>query len=215
MEDPWAAPPRGRVGDDQADGHRAARDRRSASSRACPSRSTASRCRCTSSIVELNDDRRRLRLGPPRHGREPPGRHQEPRDLRVPGAPGADPGPPDLESITLERDLAREKPRLEPRYAELVYDGLWFSPLKQALDAFVDASQRFVTGEVRLRLEPGRCYVVGRRSDAQPLRLRPGHLRRRRHASATRTPRASCGCGASASQTWAAAPGPAERAEPS
>jgi argininosuccinate synthase len=70
----------------------------------------------------------------------------------------------DLESVTLERDLGREKARLEPRYAELVYDGLWFSPLKEALDAFVDASQAFVTGEVRLRLEPGTCRVTGRRS---------------------------------------------------
>ena len=70
----------------------------------------------------------------------------------------------DLESITLERDLQREKIRLQHRYAELVYDGLWFSPLKEALDAFVDASQEPVTGEVRLRLEPGRCFVVGRRS---------------------------------------------------
>jgi argininosuccinate synthase len=71
----------------------------------------------------------------------------------------------DLESITLERDLAHEKQRLELRYADLVYDGMWFSPLKEALDAFVSASQRYVTGEVRLRLEPGRCFVVGRRSD--------------------------------------------------
>ena len=71
----------------------------------------------------------------------------------------------DLESITLERDLAREKARLEPRYAELIYDGLWFSPLKEALDAFVAESQRFVTGEVRLRLEPNACHVTGRRSD--------------------------------------------------
>ena len=70
----------------------------------------------------------------------------------------------DLESITLERDLQREKMRLEHRYAELVYDGLWFSPLRQALDAFVDESQRHVTGEVRLRLEPGRCFPVGRRA---------------------------------------------------
>ena len=44
----------------------------------------------------------------------------------------------DLEDLTLERDLAHEKARLEPRYAELVYDGLWFSPLKGASDAFVD-----------------------------------------------------------------------------
>jgi len=71
----------------------------------------------------------------------------------------------DLESICLERDLFHEKQRLEGRYADLVYDGFWYSPLKQALDAFVDQSQRYVTGEVRLRLEPGRCYVVGRRSE--------------------------------------------------
>ena len=71
----------------------------------------------------------------------------------------------DLESITLERDLHHEKQRLEPRYAELVYDGLWYSPLREALDAFMADSQRPVTGEVRLACEPGRCRVVGRRSD--------------------------------------------------
>lgn len=70
----------------------------------------------------------------------------------------------DLEAITLERDVQREKIRLEHRYAELAYDGLWFSPLREALDAFVDATQEVVTGEVRLRLEPGRLAVVGRRS---------------------------------------------------
>jgi argininosuccinate synthase len=72
----------------------------------------------------------------------------------------------DLEDLTLERDVAHEKARLEPRYAELVYDGLWFSPLKEALDAFVDSTQRYVTGDVRLRCEmPGRCFVAGRRSE--------------------------------------------------
>jgi argininosuccinate synthase len=72
----------------------------------------------------------------------------------------------DLEGLTVERDLQRQKIALEHRYAELIYDGLWFSPLKEALDAFIESSQRFVTGDVRLRLEsPGRCYVVGRRSD--------------------------------------------------
>ena len=72
----------------------------------------------------------------------------------------------DLEDLTLERDLAHEKTRLEPRYAELVYDGLWYSPLKEALDAFVEESQKYVTGDVRLRCElPGRCIVAGRRSD--------------------------------------------------
>lgn len=71
----------------------------------------------------------------------------------------------DLEDLTLERDLAHEKARLEPRWAELVYDGMWYSPLKQALDAFVNESQRHVTGEVRLHCEmPGRCLVTGRRS---------------------------------------------------
>lgn len=70
----------------------------------------------------------------------------------------------DLESLTLERDLAHEKARLEPRWAELVYDGLWFSPLKEALDSFMTSSQRYVSGEVKLVCEPGRCYVAGRRS---------------------------------------------------
>ena len=70
----------------------------------------------------------------------------------------------DLESICLERDLDREKARLEPRYAELIYDGLWFSPLKQALDSFVDSSQEFVTGEVRIRMSPGSATITGRRS---------------------------------------------------
>jgi len=71
----------------------------------------------------------------------------------------------DLESICLERDLDREKSRIEPRYAELIYDGLWFSPLKQAFDSFVESSQEFVTGDVRLHLEPGSCVVTGRRSE--------------------------------------------------
>jgi argininosuccinate synthase len=71
----------------------------------------------------------------------------------------------DLEDLTLERDMAHEKIRLEHRWAELVYDGLWFSPLKEALDAFIERSQRHVTGEVRLRFEaPGTCTVEGRRS---------------------------------------------------
>jgi argininosuccinate synthase len=70
----------------------------------------------------------------------------------------------DLEGITLERDLAREKQRLEIRVAELIYDGMWHAPLMGALAAFVDATQEHVTGEVRLRLEPGRCDPVGRRA---------------------------------------------------
>ncbi len=71
----------------------------------------------------------------------------------------------DLESITLERDVMREKSRVETRWAETVYDGLWYSPLREAFDAFIDSSQRHVTGEVRLALEPGQCRVVGRRAE--------------------------------------------------
>jgi argininosuccinate synthase len=70
----------------------------------------------------------------------------------------------DLEGIALERDVAREKQRIEIRVSELIYDGLWHSPLMHALRAFVDSTQEHVTGDVRLRLEPGRCFAVGRRS---------------------------------------------------
>jgi argininosuccinate synthase len=71
----------------------------------------------------------------------------------------------DLEDLTLERDVQHEKSRLEPRWAELVYDGMWFSPLKEALDAFIADTQRHVTGDVRLRFEPpGLLRIVGRRS---------------------------------------------------
>jgi len=71
----------------------------------------------------------------------------------------------DLEGLTLERDLAHEKARLEPRFAELVYDGMWFSPLREAITDFVASSQRYVTGEVRLRFSPGgHVAVTGRRS---------------------------------------------------
>ncbi len=72
----------------------------------------------------------------------------------------------ELENVTVERDLARFKRGVDQRWAELVYDGLWFSPLKGALDAFIDDAQRFVTGEVRLVLHGGRAVVTGRRSDA-------------------------------------------------
>jgi argininosuccinate synthase len=73
----------------------------------------------------------------------------------------------DLEDMVLERDLAHEKQRVSIRWAELVYDGMWFSPLKEALDAFVSESQRHVTGDVRLRFEaPGLLRIVGRRSPA-------------------------------------------------
>jgi argininosuccinate synthase len=71
-----------------------------------------------------------------------------------------------LEDLTLEREVAHAKPAIEQRWAELVYDGLWFSPLRAALDAFVDSTQEHVSGEVRLQFSAGACAVVGRRSEA-------------------------------------------------
>ncbi len=70
-----------------------------------------------------------------------------------------------LEDLTLERELSHHKPLVEHRWADLVYDGQWFSPLRQALDAYVEATQTHVSGEVRIRFEPGSCTVVGRRSE--------------------------------------------------
>jgi argininosuccinate synthase len=70
----------------------------------------------------------------------------------------------DLEDLTLERSLAAFKRGVEPTYAELIYNGLWFSPLRRALDAFIDSSQTPVTGDVRVRLHKGSAVVEGRRS---------------------------------------------------
>ncbi|KAB1948933.1 argininosuccinate synthase [Micromonospora sp. ALFpr18c] len=72
----------------------------------------------------------------------------------------------ELEAVTVERDLARFKRGVDQRWGELVYDGLWFSPLKDSLDAFIDDAQRYVSGEVRLTLHGGRVTVTGRRSEA-------------------------------------------------
>ena len=70
----------------------------------------------------------------------------------------------ELESITVERDLARFKRGVDQRWGELAYDGLWFSPLKRALDSFVASSQQHVTGEIRMTLHAGKATVTGRRS---------------------------------------------------
>src|SRR5581483_6859683 len=70
----------------------------------------------------------------------------------------------ELESVCMERDLARSKRTAEQRWTELVYDGLWFSPLKSALDAFMTEASKHVTGDVRVRLHAGRAVVTGRRS---------------------------------------------------
>ncbi|MEU3168815.1 argininosuccinate synthase [Streptosporangium sp. NPDC006930] len=72
----------------------------------------------------------------------------------------------ELENVTVERDLARFKRSVDQRWGELVYDGLWFSPLKKALDTFIAEAQEHVTGEIRMTLHGGRATVTGRRSEA-------------------------------------------------
>ncbi|GII24408.1 argininosuccinate synthase [Planosporangium mesophilum] len=72
----------------------------------------------------------------------------------------------ELENVTVERDVARFKRNVDQRWGELVYDGLWFSPLKKALDAFIAETQTHVSGEIRLTLQGGRAVVTGRRSEA-------------------------------------------------
>jgi len=69
-----------------------------------------------------------------------------------------------MESITLDRGAAHLKDELMPRYAELIYNGLWFSPEREMLQAAIDHSQENVTGTVRLKLYKGGVHVVGRRS---------------------------------------------------
>jgi argininosuccinate synthase len=69
-----------------------------------------------------------------------------------------------IESITLDRDVMHERDRLAPRFAELIYNGFWFSPEMDFLRGALDASQRNVTGEVRVRLYKGNVTVSGRRS---------------------------------------------------
>jgi argininosuccinate synthase len=71
----------------------------------------------------------------------------------------------DLEGATVERELARFKRTVGARWTELVYDGMWFSPLKRALDSFLADTQEYVSGEVRLVMHGGRAVVTGRRSE--------------------------------------------------
>ncbi|MCP4135297.1 MAG: argininosuccinate synthase [bacterium] len=70
----------------------------------------------------------------------------------------------DLESITLDRDTQHLKDKLANEYAILVYNGLWFSKKREALDAFINETQKDVTGTVRVKLYKGNCTVVGRKS---------------------------------------------------
>lgn len=71
----------------------------------------------------------------------------------------------ELENVTVERDLARFKRGVDQRWSELVYDGLWFSPLKNALDTLIADAQKYVSGDIRMTLHGGRAVVTGRRSE--------------------------------------------------
>ncbi|MGQ0464629.1 MAG: argininosuccinate synthase [Sporichthyaceae bacterium] len=70
----------------------------------------------------------------------------------------------ELENLTVEREVARFKRAIEQRWTELVYDGLWFSPLRKAIDVFLDEVNSVVTGEIRMTLHGGRAVPTGRRS---------------------------------------------------
>ncbi|MBM86310.1 MAG: argininosuccinate synthase [Rhodospirillaceae bacterium] len=70
-----------------------------------------------------------------------------------------------IESLTLDRGMAHLKDELMPRYAEMIYNGFWFSPEREMLQAAIDHSQRHVTGTVRLKLYKGNTIVVGRKAD--------------------------------------------------
>ena len=70
----------------------------------------------------------------------------------------------ELENLTLERDVNRFKKGIEDKWATMVYEGLWFSDLKRSLDVFIDHTQKYVSGEIRLKLRGGRAVVTGRRS---------------------------------------------------
>jgi argininosuccinate synthase len=69
-----------------------------------------------------------------------------------------------IESITLDRGAAHLKDELMPKYAELIYNGFWFAPEREMLQALIDKSQEFVTGEVRLKLYKGGVHIIGRDS---------------------------------------------------
>lgn len=69
-----------------------------------------------------------------------------------------------LESLVLDRELMHYKDAVALKYAELVYYGLWYTPLKEALDKFIDDTQKYVNGTVKLKLHKGNCSVVGRKS---------------------------------------------------
>ncbi|MCF6515729.1 argininosuccinate synthase [Lactobacillus sp. S2-2] len=71
----------------------------------------------------------------------------------------------ELENLTLEKDLGHFKTSIENKFSELIYNGLWFSPLMKSLKSFIDDSQQYVNGVIKLKLYKGNIWVLGRKSD--------------------------------------------------
>ena len=69
-----------------------------------------------------------------------------------------------VEALTMDRDLMHLRDSLIPKYAQLIYNGFWFAPEREALQAFIDESQRFVTGKIRLKLYKGNVMTAGSKS---------------------------------------------------
>jgi argininosuccinate synthase len=70
-----------------------------------------------------------------------------------------------LEQITLDREVMHLRDSLIPKYADMIYNGFWFAPEREMIQALISESQKFVTGEVRVKLYKGACHVTGRRSE--------------------------------------------------
>ena len=117
----------------------------------------------------------------------------------------------ELENLTVERDVARYKRGVEAKWAELVYDGLWFSGLKRALDVFIDETQRYVTGDIRLKLHAGhrRRHRAAAATRACTTSTSPPTTPATR--STSRSPRASSSCGRCRARSRPVATSPASR----
>ncbi|MBR7128498.1 MAG: argininosuccinate synthase, partial [Lentisphaeria bacterium] len=70
-----------------------------------------------------------------------------------------------LEEITLDREVMHLRDSLIPRYADMIYNGFWYAPEREMLQVMITESQKFVTGDVRVKLFKGACHVTGRRSE--------------------------------------------------
>ena len=109
--------------------------------------------------------RRQARRRPDRPYRKPPGRHQIARDLRGPGRVLLHEAHREIEFLTLSKESLRFKTLVSQAYADLIYNGLWFSQLHQDLMAFTVSNQQYVSGTARIKLFKGHAQIVGRKSE--------------------------------------------------